>query len=177
MEQNVNQILLSEAAKKGVVLGVIFCAMFVMVFAQLYVPLLLLVLLAGIIIVPVLAYKWLRRWFVESGYSLRFPSLWLAGIVMFMCGSLIMAVGIYVVLKVFLPDLIPNLLNAMTEMAAVATDPVLKEQAAAVEQLVAETGVPRPIDVALQTAWSGIFTGTILTLILSGLIVSLKPRS
>ena len=178
MEQMTTKEIVREGAEKGAWLGLIFIALFAATIGNLYVPILSFVILAIVVAVPIVAYRMLRRTYIKSGCALSMPSVWLQGIVMFLCGSLMLAVAVYLYTQIIAPHFISNMIDYLREMSAVTDNQQLAEQAVTLNSLIAETGIPRPIDMALGMAWTGTFSGTILSLLLSAFvkIMSVKVR-
>lgn len=170
MEQMTTKEIVREGAEKGAWLGLIFIALFAATIGNLYVPILSFVILAIVVAVPIVAYRMLRRTYIKSGCALSMPSVWLQGIVMFLCGSLMLAVAVYLYTQIIAPHFISNMIDYLREMSAVTDNPQLAEQAVTLNSLIAETGIPRPIDMALGMAWTGTFSGTILSLLLSAFV-------
>lgn len=156
-----------RGADKGLYLGVWFCAMFFALVYSIEVPLLgfvALLLFAG---VPFVEYRFLRRTYVEERGMTTLSGLWMQGIVTFGCGSLINAAVITVWLRWIRPDYIMERLNEAIEFYGAIDEPTAQQAADMLQRMVDARMVPTAVSIALETVWLAIFTGSILSLILS----------
>lgn len=161
-----------RGANTGFYFGLYLSALFFAMAYSMMVPGLSLLALVMMAAVPVIIYKCLRRMYVEEkGYSLL-SGLWMYGIVIFFCGSLIAAA----VSAIFLKWIHPGF---MTEQIALSID-MLKssglkdgESMAEMLQLISDKGmIPGPAEVSIRTITFSVFTGSILSLIMAALAMA-----
>ena len=170
--------IMTFGAERGAILGIYFCVLIALLIFEIYVPVLSLVVLAMIIWVPFLVYRWLKKSDKTTGGIFTISMLWLQGIALFFFASVILAVGVFVFLRFIQPDFMSDMVNFIMESAKAADNPALTQQASMLEQIISESGIPRAIDMALNLGWSAIFTGSILSLLLAVLVKSRRiPRT
>ncbi|MDE6315749.1 MAG: DUF4199 domain-containing protein [Muribaculaceae bacterium] len=161
-----------RGAEDGVLFGVYLGALSVCMLAGLRVSVLEVLFLILAVGVPFYCFRRQRRSYVSAGGSLAVAPLWMQGIVMFFCGSIIMALVTMIYLQWVDPDYLAYLKAMVTE--SVALDP----------GAFAASGI-KPADIdnlfaiitsakfAVEMLWLSIFTGSILSL-LTAVIVPLK---
>ncbi|MCM1482766.1 MAG: DUF4199 domain-containing protein [Muribaculaceae bacterium] len=156
-----------RGADAGFFLGIWLCAMFFALIYSRAVPLLgvlSVLLFAG---VPVLLYRQLRRTYVEEMGMTTLSGLWMQGIVTFACGSLISALAAYVFLRWIQPEYILGCVREAIDFYAAIDDPQAVQVADLLTRMVEANLVPTAASIALETVWIAIFTGSLLSLLLS----------
>lgn len=130
-------------------------------------------LIAGLLMfvaVPVTTFIMLKRSNDRDNGCTLFSSLWVQGIVLFFCGTLILAMFQYLYFRFIAPTYVADVFNA----AAQAYDEIGTKEAQDISFMlhrVVEThSLPSPIELAVMTLWGGIFTGSILSAILGGIV-------
>lgn len=120
--------------------------------------------------VPVVIYFFLRRAYIADRCLSSFSAMWLHGICIFFFGSLIMALTAYVYMRLVNPSFIP-------ETVAVARDTYESlgtsdghDMAQLLEQVQRKNLYPAAGAVAVQKIWLAVFTGSLLSMILSTVI-------
>lgn len=166
-----------RGADKGLYLGIWLIAMFFAMVYSIDVPLFGLLSVAMFLGVPVLVYRWLRRTFVEERGLTTLSSLWMQGIVIFACGSLINALVATVYLKWVRPDFIVNRIKDAIEFYSAVDDPSAQQAADLMQRIIDSHMVPSAVSVALETVWIAIFTGSLLSLLLALIARARKPHS
>lgn len=148
-------------------MGVIFVAMFAcwVMSANLLCTLLCLV---GFVAVPILAYKMLRRSYIHASGKLTFSAVWLEGIMMFLGGSLLLAVASLVFFKFIQPNFIVSQMELVIQVYRDV--PELTDFADALQKMIDNRMLPRPIDLTMSLVWMTAFSGSILSLILAGIV-------
>lgn len=136
-------------------------------------PLLILgnLLLLGL---PFFSYWLLRRAFTASNGVNSFSAVWLHGILMFLCGSLIMASIAYVYMRFIKPDFIVDQIHLAAEAYRSLGTAQTDQFAHQLERLIDEHLVPSAIQMALSFLWLCSFLGSILSMVLT-LIVRAVP--
>ena len=161
-----------RGAEDGVLFGVYLGALSVCMLAGLRLPVLEVLFLILAVGVPFYCFRRQRRSYVAAGGTLTLAPLWMQGIVMFICGSSIMALVMMVYLQWIDPDYMAYLKAMVTE--SVALDP---EAFAASGLKPADIdnlfSIITPAKFAVEMLWLSIFTGSILSLLMA-VIVPLK---
>ena len=101
---------------------------------------------------------------------MQVSALWMQGIVMFFCASLIMALAVYVYLKFIDTDYISRLINMTKEMAGRV--PEYSAMLGEVD-LDAVAKIVTPIKLSMELLWMGVFSGSLLSLA-EAMIVPIK---
>lgn len=164
-----------RGADKGLYLGIWLAAMFFAMVYSIDVPLLGLLSIGMFLGVPVIVYRWLRRTFVEEHGLTTLSSLWMQGIMIFACGSLINALVATVYLKWVRPDFITDRLKDAIEFYSGFNDPSAQQAAELMQRIIDSHMVPSAVSVAMETVWLAIFTGSLLSLILALIARARKP--
>lgn len=173
MEKAQQKEFIKLSAKKGTFMGLYFIVLMGMMFAMPYYGLLFLPVLAMIIYVPFYVYKWFKSLNINSSGTIPASVLWSHGVLMFFCGSLIMAIGIYIFFRFLSPDYIVNLMDYYEQMAQEANNREAMLQVGEMRQLVAQVGLPRAIDMAFSFSSLSVLSGAVLSLILSIIVKSI----
>lgn len=165
-----------RGASDGALMGLVLCGIFAswalsmrVAAASLAFPLLCLA-------VPVLAWWQLRRGYRAMNGLSTFSMLWMHGICIFFFGSLLMAALALMWLRWWEPSLVHDSLLQAADVYAQLPSPQAQRMAADVRTIVEHGMVPRAIDVALALLWAGVFSGSILSIILAAIIRAGKKR-
>lgn len=135
--------------------------------------------LAMLPVIPVLIYRWQKKRFVaEEGMS-SFSNLWMLGILIFMCGSLIASTVSYCILQYARPDFFYEQARHVIRQYKMAPE-LLNEQTQQVvdtlQLMIDRKAVPRNIDFALTGFWACSFFGSLVSALLAGLVKMLAKR-
>lgn len=120
--------------------------------------------------VPFYVYWRLRKGYADEGGTMQVSALWMQGIVMFFCASLIMALAVYVYLQFIDTDYISRLINMTKEMAGRV--PEYSAMLGEVD-LDAVAKIVTPIKLSMELLWMGVFSGSLLSLA-EAMIVPIK---
>lgn len=161
-----------RGAEDGALFGVYLSALSLCMLAGLRVAFLEFLFLILAVGVPFYCFRRLRLSYVKSDGQLSLAPLWMQGIVMFICGSIIMALLMVVYLQWIDPDYFADLGGMVVD--SLAADPQIFAasglNAADVTNLFE---IITPIKFAVEMLWLSIFTGSILSL-LTAVVVPLK---
>lgn len=163
-----------NGANRGATLGVILSVMF---FCSIYsdtIPFLSLLAFAIMAGVPFLIYRWLRKTYVANSGIPTLSMLWMQGIVTFACGSLILALVSASFLRFVKPDLIMETVHKVIDLYSSLPDNQSHQVAQLLSQMVKAHAVPSAVSISLEMVWLGIFSGSLLSLLIS-LIVRSRP--
>lgn len=132
------------------------------------------VLFAG---VPFLIYYWLRRTYVAFRGAIQLSALWMQGIVIFICGTLISAVALVVYLKFVNPTFIVDQMKMLIEMYSSMDWERGQEAAEMLQRLIDMKLVPSAMSVVMETVWLGVFSGSMLSLLMGLLVRARKIKN
>ena len=120
-------------------------------------------MLAG---VPLLTYFLLRRSYVRDNGMTLFSSLWMQGIVTFFCGSLILAIVMYVYMRWGNPGFMREMVSRMSEFYdSMPETPQSREVSQIFHTMLDENVFPSAINVAIESIWLGVFSGSLLSML------------
>ena len=103
MPETETKSIYARGADCGLWLGLCFIALFLLAAASMRVPALNIAVIATAACVPVLSYRFLRRTHVAAHGLTSFSALWMQGIVMFACGSLLLGAAAYAYIRLVEP--------------------------------------------------------------------------
>lgn len=153
-----------RAATDGAWLGLYFTVMFALSVGALYVGLLNIPVIAMALMVPFLTYRFLRRTHVDCHGLTTFSALWMQGIVMFGCGSLIFSAAAYVFMRWIHPGFITDTLRMGIEFYRNAPMDDGADIADMFQEILDNRLLPSPMDISLMWLWLGTFSGSILSM-------------
>ncbi|MCC8117591.1 MAG: DUF4199 domain-containing protein [Bacteroidales bacterium] len=154
-------------ASDGLVVGVYMSIMYVLQVTGFNNGMLMLLSQAMLLGLPVVAFVLLRRAYVASRCTSRLSAIWMHGIVIFLCGSLLMGLVAYVYMRVINPDFIVNLFDQVAQIYLGMEQPEMKHIGVTLERLISEKLLPSPISFAFTLIWLGGFLGAIISLIIA----------
>ena len=174
MEQKYDKYaLFRRGADDGFIFGVYLTAMFFAMAYSQQIPMLSLIAMVLMLGVPFYTYFFLRRAYVAELGTTNFSALWMQGIVMFFCGSLIMALTSFVFMRWIEPEFILTQMESLAEAYRQLNMTGSEEMADTFQNAIDRGMIPTPIQVAMQLIWTGVFTGSILSIVMA-LIVPLR---
>ncbi|MDE6265675.1 MAG: DUF4199 domain-containing protein [Paramuribaculum sp.] len=156
-----------RGADDGFIFGMVLCTMFFAGVFSTAVPLLSLVCMLLFVSVPFIIYYFLRRTYIADLYTTQLSSLWMQGIMTFLCGCLIAGLAATVYLKWINPSFIPERIQ---EAIAFYRDSDWKsgnEMAQMLQQMVNAHIVPTPVEIVIEMIWLGVFSGSLLSLLMA----------
>jgi len=162
--------LFRRGADDGMMFGLYMSILMLSLLGSLSLPWLNLLCMAMIAGVPFYVYWRLRKGYADEGGTMQVSALWMQGIVMFFCASLIMALAVYVYLKFIDTDYISRLINMTKEMAGRV--PEYSAMLGEVD-LDAVAKIVTPIKLSMELLWMGVFSGSLLSLA-EAMIVPIK---
>lgn len=163
--ENDNKSVYALGARQGLWAGLYFTAIF---FLQVLgsgsvFPALLSNLM--IIAVPFILYSLLRRHYRDGGCEGSLSEIWMHGIMIFICGSVILALVSLVFLRYIDPAFIYRESARLVEAYRALGDPTLSSLADALDQARTTHTLPTPVQFAMVFLWLGGFSGSILALV------------
>lgn len=111
---------------------------------------------------PFATYALLRARSAGRPSERRVSTVWIEGVYTYLFGALLMALGIYVWLRVFDPGFMQRQLTAVLELTA--SNPGTAELNQALESSIRQNGIPPAIQVAISLAWPVVLLGSFVSL-------------
>ena len=165
----------ARGADDGFLLGVYFVAMLLLSALGFKVPAVNLLASAMAVGVPVLCYIFMRRSQRAAHGLLTFSALWMHGIVTFACGSLIFGAAGLVYLKWIDPQFLLHAIDSALEFYRNAEGAGAQAAAEELEMIKQNSGLISPLNVAFGWMWLGMFSGSLLSMLVAGLVKLRKP--
>lgn len=155
--------LYAHAAGDGLVVGLVMIGTFLsMVLISRY-PLLSPLTLALLCFTPYLAWRYVRKHWVQRQIPSSFSAVWLTGICIYLFGAIILALGIYIILGFVFPGWIEN--QTLLTAQRLAADPRTFQESRMVMEIIRQGLLPSPISVAVSMIWLVGFTGSLWSLV------------
>lgn len=165
-----------RGASDGALMGLVLCGIFASWALSMRIAVASLAFPVLCLAVPVLLYMMLRRAYRADGCRSTFAMLWMHGICIFFFGTLLMAALALAWLRWWEPSLVRDSLLQAADVYAQLPSAQAQSMAKAVNSIVEQNMVPRAIDIALALLWSGVFSGSILSIIVAAVIRAGKKR-
>lgn len=156
-----------RGARDGIVMGLYMLVIFLVAAYQVFYPMLSLVFIVLALGVPPIAYFMMRRDFYQLPQMRFFSAVWMHGISIFLFGSLILSAGIFVFLKWVEPYYFVNLVDMAIEAYNSLGNEQMTELAHQLERIKDSGLLPSAGQFAFNIIWSVVFSGCILTMILT----------
>jgi len=167
---NVSHNVYALGARQGLWAGAYFTATFLLqtvgsgsVFAMLLGNLMVLA-------VPFVLFGLLRRHFRDTDCRASFSEVWMHGIMIFLCGSLILALATFVYLKFIDPGFIYRETARLVEAYRSLDSEMAAGMAGTLSDALHTHSLPSAIQCAISFMWLGGFSGSMLSLIEAALI-------
>lgn len=168
-----------RGADDGFYFGLYLIVGFFAMVLSVKVPFFTLVAFAVFIGVPFLIYRFLRRAFVQDRGNTPISALWMHGIMIFACGSVVAGVIAVIYLKWINPDFIINRLHETIDLYNSSDWPKGREMAEILQRMIDYHIVPSAVAIVVEMIWLSIFSGSLLSLLM-GLLArakSVKPNN
>lgn len=153
---------------QGFFFGLYLTCMFVLSVLSVRIPFPPLSLLSMMMMfgVPFLIYRWLRLTYVMSKGTLGLSALWMQGIMIFICGTLLSAVPMVIYLKYINPGFIVDQLKGFIDLYAEGDWEGGRQSAEILQMMIDRKLVPSAISVTMEMVWLGVFSGSLLSLLM-----------
>lgn len=159
-----------RGAEDGLIFGIYLTVLFYATVLSQQFPLLgfpALIMMAG---VPVVVFIMMKRYASRLGRASSFSMLWMQGLVIFACGSTIACAMLFIYLRWINPDFFTSQLEYLAELKIDKSTEFLQQSKDMARQILDSGMVPRAIDMVVEFILLGIVSGSILSMILSGII-------
>lgn len=172
--------LFKQAAEWGAPFGIYLSAMAsAFIFSDKHIALSAFAL-AMVLATPFIIYRWLKkRYNAEEGRT-SFSNLWMTGILIFMCGSLIACGVSWAVMEYLRPNFFyEQAQHIITKYEATPERFAdgMQEVVTTLRMVIEKQGAPRSIDLALTGFWFCSFAGSLLSAFISALIKIFGKRN
>ena len=168
--------VLRRGAEDGVSFGVYLSALFMFAAFSSKLPILGHISSIMALAVPVYTFITLRKGFVRNGYFYTFSEVWTHGIILFLCGTLILATTIVVYISWFNPTFIYDQCQLAITAYQQIGGPIGTEMASSLEMIIKNGMLPTPLSIAGNIISFGVFSGSILSLLLTPVIRYFRPK-
>ncbi|MDE5568714.1 MAG: DUF4199 domain-containing protein [Muribaculaceae bacterium] len=159
-----------RGADDGFLMGIFLSVLFIALVNSIYSAIATVATVAMALAVPFLTFFFLRRSYRSDNCRSTFSALWLHGICIFFFGSLLMALTSYVYLRFINPSYITDVLRMAKEVySAVGTDDAM-EMVALMQKIEDSHMLPTGGQVAVEIIWTGVFTGSLLSMVVSAIV-------
>lgn len=128
------------------------------------------------IAVPVIIYILLRRSYREDNFTSDFSALWLHGICIFFFGCTIMALTVFIYLRFVNPAFFADTIAMLLDMADKTGMPSDSESLILLNAVQKNNAYPTAGQSAMQMLMSGVFSGSILSMIITLIVKSTARR-
>ncbi len=162
--------LYERAGTDGAWLGLWFTLLFGLSVASMRVPLLNIAVLTMALLVPFIAYRFLRRTYVASHGLMTYSALWMQGILTFGAGSLILCAAAFIFMRWIYPDFILDTLRMGVEFYRNEPTGTGAELAEEFQTIIDRKLAPSPFTIAMVWMWLGLFSGSVLSMFLAAIV-------
>lgn len=166
-----------RGADDGLFVGIYLIIMFFASAFSMTIPfagLLSIILVLG---VPFIIYRFLRRSYVNDNGTTQFSALWVQGITTFFCGSLISGIVALIYMKWINPDFILTQIQTLIDVYMANDWKEGKEIAEVLTKMIENNMLPTPINIVIESIWLAVFTGSILSMIVSMIVQARKIKN
>lgn len=159
----------ARGADAGAWMGLCLVALFGCMVASMHVALFSAPALALMVLVPVLTYLFLRRTHVAAHGMTVFSALWMQGIVMFACASLIFGAIAFVYLRYVNPGFVAMVFEYLADFYRQTGDEGAGALADELQTVIDKNAYPRPAVIVIGEMWSVMFSGSLLSMVVGAL--------
>ena len=165
-----NKNIYARGADDGFWLGLYLCVIFALAVASLTVPVLNIPAAAMALGVPFLTYFFLRRAHIAAHGLTVFSALWMQGITMFACGSLIFGAASFVYLRWIDPGFILRVLQTGVDVYNASPSEGAHMLASELQMIINSKAIPSALTVVFGWIWLGMFSGSILSMLTAAIV-------
>lgn len=178
MENNQGQLLspYKIGADDGFYFGLYLAVMFLAMFYSITIPIFSVIVVLMIVVTPIIVYFALRRTFLLDGKRTPMGSLWMQGIVMFFCGSLISGLVAFFMMRIVDPGWLHRVLEISVETIESLPGNAYDETYELLRNMLDHNILPTPIQMVFESVWSAVLIGSLVSLICSLLVIGVGNR-
>ena len=163
-------------AADGLGLGLYFTVAFVLQMSLFKSALLGLLGELMLLAVPFIAYAIMRSGLKAAKWRSTFSAVWMHGIMMFLCGSLILGITSYAYLRFVNTTCIAESFRFAADFYLSQPEAELRQMGQMLENTIKHNGLPTPISLSFGLMWLGSFSGAMLSLLEAMLLKLLAKR-
>lgn len=164
---DINTSVYRQGADTGLYFGLYLTALFFTMAYSVNVPFLSLLSFLLMLGVPVFIYKCLRSYYCRLRGHVIFSGLWMYGIMIFLCGSLISAALSVIYMKWISPGFMAAQMQTSLDILEASPMPQAHETAETVRLMRDNGMLPGPVEVALRIVSFNVFTGSMLSALMA----------
>lgn len=166
-----------RGADDGFIFGIYLSVMFfASILAGNFAPLSLLAL-AMMVGVPAVIYRFMLSYHRKLGAAGSFAMLWMQGVVIFFCGMLIAGTLLVVYMKWIHPDFVAGQLAAVAALKGSVPGSQMDFAADVASKMIEANFIPTPIDIVTEMIMLSIVSGSMLSMLLSGIFALRRRKS
>lgn len=159
-----------RGADDGLWFGIYLSVLFVLLAGSIYSMLEAIVSIIMIMAVPVIIWFYLRRGYRLDNCRSPFSALWLHGICIFFFGSLLMSLTSYLYLRFYNPAYMNDLIETGKQFYGSIDSPESAQIVNILQNMQDMHMLPTAGESALRIIWTGVFTGSILSMLVSAIV-------
>ena len=175
-ESTARKSLLKYSMESGVWLGLYLIVRFVFTVTSMYSVMANILALALYVGTPFVVYRIMLQYHRNNGYISFFSLLWMMGIMLFFFASLISCIPEYIFYEYINPQYVTELLDntfvKLDEMDLLKGNTSLESMRKALD----EGGAPTSIQMILQSIWSNVFFGSLLSMVVAPFVLRKKRK-
>ncbi|WP_289731806.1 DUF4199 domain-containing protein [uncultured Duncaniella sp.] len=165
-----------RGADDGFFFGAYLTVMFFASIFSEWMPLLQLLSGAMAVCVPLTIYRFMLRYHRSLGQMGSFPMLWMQGVVIFFCGMLLAGTALVVFMKWLSPDFVVEQMRAVAALRGTMPGSQVDMAADMAQKMLDANFVPSPIEIVTEMMMLAIVTGSLLSMVLSGIFALRRRR-
>lgn len=123
-----------------------------------------------VICVPVVAYTLMKRGYRQHPAERPFSTLWMHGITIFLCGSLILGIVQYVYTRFVNPMFITQIAQSAADAYMSLPGENYRHFGQTMQQIIDKHLLPTPIGFAFSVIWLVSFSGCMISLVITAII-------
>ena len=156
-----------QGAEYGVWFGVYLTVMALAIMYGFTHTILMLAAMAMMVAVPAVVYPMLRRYRSQMRGYAPFASLWMLGLMIFICGSLICGAVTYVWMQYVMPTFIYDQVMAAIDVYKAVPGESAAEMVRIMETIVERHALPSAMEVVVQMVMLTTFLGSLVSMVLA----------
>lgn len=156
-----------QGAEYGAWFGVYLTVMALAIMYGFTHTILMLVAMAMMVAVPAVVYPMLRRYRSQMRGYAPFASLWMLGLMIFICGSLICGAVTYVWMQYVMPTFIYDQVMAAIDVYKAVPGDSAAEMVRIMETIVERHALPSTMEVVVQMVMLTTFLGSLVSMVLA----------
>lgn len=162
--------IFQRAAEGGATLGALFVCIFLL--ETVPNPLAGLFALGLMIYVPFFVYRKLKDTYFAAHGLMPYAGVWLEGILLFVFGAIILALGSFLYMRWLVPGYLPAVTSQVSDF--IESQPQLFDNTFSPELFKKYLASIRPIDISMSMMWMAAFSGSMASLIIAAIVKSKK---